>query len=306
MREILSAGGSSHATHPRYKPAVRSAHRLPDPPARRTGAGPPASYGLSDIEYWSAGADNIDAAQIATADAGLILAFRGTFPIDGPDTLQAILDWLNDADALLVREPGLPGLVHQGFRNSLDNLFPLFKARLLARVAAAGPATPLFITGHSKGGAIAFLSALLCRAALRQAGLPNPVRVHTFAAARPGDQTFADGFNTAFPGTPRTEYAEDIVPHVPPSMTFVRSLRAIPQFSHITIPDAGFVSAGALQYFPDGSTDTTNPTPDSAFLEIKRLLAIGELLLALKFTTIVNDHSIAPASGYANAVTGGS
>lgn len=283
--------------------AARTAYDIPPPggPAPV----PPAAYGLSEIECWSAGADNIDGALIARASEGLILAFRGTFPITGPNTLQAILDWLNDANALLVREPGLPGLVHQGFRNSLNNLLPLFKARLLARAAAA-PGMPLYITGHSKGGAIAFLAAMLCRAALQQAGANNPVFVRTFAAARAGDQGFADGFNAAFPQTLRYEYADDIVPHVPPSLTLVRMLQQLPQFIHIPIPDPGFVSAGTLQYFPRGSTDATPPAVETVLLEIERILAIGKRLVALDFDTIVHDHSIGPHGGYANAVTGGS
>ncbi len=265
---------------------------------------PPATYDLHDIETWSAGPDSIDAALLARAPEGLILAFRGTLPITSPDTPQAILDWLNDANALLVRDPDLPGRVHQGFRDSLTHLWHHFIDRLLERVRAA-PGTPLYVTGHSKGGAVAFLAGMKCRQALQGASLGNAVHVRTFAAARPGDQGFADGFDAAFPDTLRYEYADDIVPHLPPSLMFVRMLQKLPQFSAIPIPDSGFVSAGTLQYFDRGSTDTTPPKAETPLLELERMLAIARQIVALNFRAVVGDHSIGTGSGYADAVTGG-
>lgn len=266
---------------------------------------PPAAYGLSDIETFSAGVDRINAALIASAEEGLILAFRGTLPPGGKAPLRILLDWLNDLNAALVPGGDLPGRVHHGFLEALDSLWPLLRDRLVAR-AQATPAAKLYVTGHSKGGSMAYLAGPRCLAFLRQAGVANPVAVHTFAAARAGDQAFADGFNARLPNAVRYEYAEDIVPHVPPEHVFEQLMRRGLDVATLNAFEEGYVSAGVLSYFPRGSTDTAVPEADSGKLELSRILRIADLLAHEKYREIIDDHSIQPGSGYANAITGGS
>jgi len=264
---------------------------------------PPASYGLRDIETFSGGIANINAALIATADEGLILAFRGTIPPNGKDPLQSLLDWLNDAEAFLVTGDGLPGKVHHGFLDTLEDLWPKVQGRIVARAQAA-PGATVYVTGHSKGGAVAFLAGMWVRRALRAAGLQNPVDVRTFAAARPGDSGFRHGFDAAFPQAVRTEYADDIVPHLPPELVLVSALRKIPQFQGIRLPAEGFVSAGSLAYYPRGSNTATAPEADSWLLDGKRFISLVDKVVHGQFDMIVHDHSIQPGSGYALAIVG--
>jgi hypothetical protein len=283
--------------------AARAAYLIP--PAAGAALVLPPAYGLSNVEACVGGRDNIDAAFIADTDEGLVLSFRGTFPPNSPDHAQTVLDWLNDGDAVFVPGEGLPGHLHQGFRNALNILWPLLEGPLLVRVRAAANTAPLYVTGHSKGGAIAFIAAMRCQSALAIAGLPNPVFVCTFAAARPGDQEFADGFDQVIPHAIRYEYADDIVPHLPPENVLRLLLQKIPSMSGIRLVDNGFISPGNLRYVVRGSTPATPPEGDSPLLSLQRIASIVTRAAKLDFETIVSDHSIGPQSGYATAITGG-
>ena len=164
---------------------------------------------LTPPACFAAGVGRINAGLVGETATEIIVAFRGTEPYDSPDHGQMIRDWLNDVNALLVPEPGMPGLVHEGFRDALNTIWPAMWPEIQARVAAS-PGKPLYFTGHSKGGAIAPLAAMRCLS-------PDVVPyVCTFAAARCGDQDFADGYNVAVPHSVRYEYQDDIVPHLPP------------------------------------------------------------------------------------------
>jgi hypothetical protein len=199
----------------------------------------------------------------------------------------------------------LPGQLHRGFRNTLNVLWPFLQVPLLARVAAVSRTTPVYVTGHSKGGSVAFLAAMRSRAAFLAGGLTNPVFVCTFAAARPGDQVFADAFDEEIPHAVRYEYAEDIVPHVPPENALRALLQKIPNMAGMRGIEDGFVSPGDLHYFARGSTPGTPPEGDSPLLALQRIARIVECAAKFDFGTIVSDHSIGPQSGYATVITGG-
>lgn len=134
-----------------------------------------------------AGPDGRDAASYDPVTR--TLAFRGTLTTG----LAAESDWINDFHADLVSHPSFPGRVHDGFLSSFLNLLPAIKGFSPAR-----------ITGHSKGGAIAFLAGWYFRAY-------SPVVV-TFAAAKIGNDGFARNYNVpCF----RYENPSDIVPRLP-------------------------------------------------------------------------------------------
>src|SRR6266496_1051486 len=99
------------------------------------------------------GVDRTDAGLVGSCADCVIVAFRGTLPLSfdsGSAFFQSLLDWLNDAKAAPV--PGYGGLVHGGFAASLANLWPTMEPSIRAR---AGAGTPIYVTGHSKGGALA-------------------------------------------------------------------------------------------------------------------------------------------------------
>ena len=128
-----------------------------------------------------------------TADVGLgvVLAFRGTASLE---------DWMTDGRAVQVKSAAYPGQVHSGFAAALEVIWPG-----LQPLVPAG--RPLFVTGHSLGGALATLAAVR----LLDAGC-DVRAVYTYGSPRVGDLDFYDGYR---PMTYRFVNNDDIVPHVP-------------------------------------------------------------------------------------------
>jgi hypothetical protein len=103
----------------------------------------------------------------------------------------------------------------------------------------------------------------------------------------------------------RYEYADDIVPHLPPENALRLLLQRIPGMSGIRVVNEGFVSPGTLRYLVRGSLPSTPPEGDSPLLSLTRITSIVTRAAKFDFETIVSDHSIGPQSGYATAITGG-
>jgi len=243
-----------------------------------------------------AGASQIDAGLVGESDDGIVVAFRGTLPPSSPNQGQMILDWADDIDAVFVVDAlGLPGMVHQGFLTALNDLWTGMNDAIMA-LTSDKPTQPIYVTGHSKGGAMAYLAALRLR---NKVPLTTPIYVSTFAAARAGDQDFATAYNATLPHTARYEYADDIVPHLPPSDLFKAMFATVP-FMADKLKDLtfGYVSAGELHYI-DWSGALV---PDSPVLRFERSTHLANLMVTLGFKTIAADHSIASDSGYATGI----
>jgi len=252
-----------------------------------------AIVGYNNPEGFADGAERIDAGLVGEAPDAIIIAFRGTFPPTNPDRAQVILDWANDLDALLDTDPlGLPGKVHAGFLGAVGALWPAMQPAIAA-VITASPDKPIYITGHSKGGPMANIAA--GRLSKLQ---PNAaIEVCTFAGARAGDADFATAYAGAIANSDRYEFADDIVPHLPPTDA-LRALAAnlpdqdpLPEIAQtIAALPAGYVSVGNLQFIKwDGTI-----AQDSPILEIERMASLMKVFGALQFQTIVADHSIDP------------
>lgn len=242
---------------------------------------------------FTGGDDLVNAGLVGETDDGIIVAFRGTLPPSSPNKGQMILDWLDDLNAALVPDTsGLDVNVHQGFRDALDSLWDGVTAAIKAKASTK----PIYVTGHSKGGAMAYLAAYRLKKALLQSA---PVYVATFAAARVGDQGFANAFNAALPHTARYEYADDIVPHVPPSDFFRTMFQTVPFLKDkLGELPAGYASAGELHFIDWSGTLVA----DSPVLRFERFTHLAHLMEGFDFGTIAGDHSIAPLSGYAKGI----
>lgn len=242
------------------------------------------------------------------------LVFRGTLPpalTGGEQFFRILLDWLNDAQLALVKGADLAGKVHQGFLESLDALWPDILALDLGKRGKK-----LWVTGHSKGGALVYL------AGYRLARLGIAFQAMSFAAARPGDQGFVDAYNALRPDTPRFEYQDDLVPHLPPAtgawFDALQGLQALHDRFPLEAPHLalapnvasaandlvkrlgdlrlghwpGYASAGVLQFI-----DWKNQiVGDSLGLSVKRNLELAKLMVELRFAQIARDHS--SAGGY--------
>ena len=74
---------------------------------------------------------------------------------------------------------------------------------------------PIWITGHSLGGALALMTAAMLQ--FEQSSDLNPHAVYTFGQPRIGNREFAGKCNQAFGNRAyRFVHNNDIVPHVPP------------------------------------------------------------------------------------------
>ena len=124
----------------------------------------------------------------------LVLAFRGTE--------KSLQDWKTDLRARLVpaRDEGKPGLIHQGFQESYYAVEAQIETAL-----AKFPGEPLYLTGHSLGGALAVVATRFLDAG-------NLAACYTFGSPRVGDLSLAQEFKTPIY---RMVNAADAVPRLP-------------------------------------------------------------------------------------------
>lgn len=132
---------------------------------------------------------------LGVCDTHAVLAFRGTDPITLPN-------WVTDVVVRLVEREHYDGRVHLGFSSVLKRTWGE-----VAHVLEAVDGKPIFLTGHSMGGALAVLSA--CRMA--KVDRP-PAAVYTFGSPRIGDAAFCEGYSIP---TYRIVNRLDIVPEMP-------------------------------------------------------------------------------------------
>ena len=242
-----------------------------------------------------AGSSDINACVVGTTADGVVVAFRGTLPLDGPFTIPKLLDWVNDLNAKPIPGDGLPGGVHEGFLGSLNSLWGSVRDEAKRQMLQAGAAAPLLVTGHSKGGAVAALAAMRFRN--QEAVQPMVI---TFAAPKAGNTDFADAYNAVMDHT-RYEFAEDVVPHLPPSASFLGVLNAASVFSR-RLPDLeqfDYGRVGKLLYITRALQIV--PDPDNSLLGQRRE-RILQLVLTGRLQTIGDDHRIGCGHGYMSAI----
>jgi triacylglycerol lipase len=183
----------------------------------------------------------------------LILAFRGTEP-------PSLFNWLtNLAVAPMAASKfiaGAVGRVHAGFGTALAAVWPEIE-RTLRRFAEEG-GKRLWLTGHSLGGALAFLAATAV-------GLANPgfggmrlAGLYTCGQPRVGDRAFVEAAMEKLAGRYfRIVHGSDIVPHVPPEFLALGILRRIVRFFWKLFgggeSTADYVHGGTVVYVPAGT-----------------------------------------------------
>lgn len=239
------------------------------------------------------GKEDINACLVGTIPDGVVVAFRGTLPPDHV-SLPILLDWINDINATPVEADGFPGRVHEGFLGSLDSLWIALVPEIKAQLAQAGAAAKLFVTGHSKGGAVAPLAGWRLQNAEGIAA-----RVVTFAGARCGTEAFAAAYNAVIEHD-RYEYADDIVPHLPPSDDLIERFETpifhLNPFKDLDTYD--YEPAGKLLYIQRDGTITE----EFDGLDNQRLRDLAHAVIHGQFQQIGDDHRVACGWGYMSAV----
>jgi hypothetical protein len=248
---------------------------------------------LDDPVGFVGGDEAINACLVGTIADGVVVAFRGSLPLDSPDWEQTIRDWINDLDAELVRGTALPGLVHAGFWGSLDGLWAKLLPEVQRRLTQSGPTSQLYVTGHSKGGAVANLAAMRL---LIERGLG--AQAFTYAAPHPGNEDFAAAYDGHIASV-RYEYADDVVPLLPPSLAF-RHMFAVVPFAkpYVHRLDLDYAAVGTLRYITRGGAIVT----DSPMLRFQRYTRLAELMVTGGFEQIAKDHRGVCGGGYMGAV----
>jgi len=153
-----------------------------------------ARAGLFDPTFFSDPGTGTQAfAAIGATGSAAFIVFRGTQPDDpsdiGTDAQAVLVDW------------AAQGKVHLGFRDALASVWHRIESWL-----ATTAGVPIWVTGHSLGGALATLAA----ARLPQSHLVN------FGSPRVGNDVFASQFD----GRPVERYVNccDLVTRLPPAL----------------------------------------------------------------------------------------
>ncbi|GIW88131.1 MAG: hypothetical protein KatS3mg108_2455 [Isosphaeraceae bacterium] len=154
---------------------------------------------------------------VGTNAQHIVVAFRGT---ENPATLEGLKDWLlTDAMNLLILPQGRLGTdlaaagvgarFHQGFVDALAGVWPELSSTVEAEMAKAD--RPLWITGHSLGGALAVMSAWLFTRAF-----VNVHQVYTFGGPMIGNVEAMKAFEADL-GDRTFRYVDtnDLVPRLP-------------------------------------------------------------------------------------------
>jgi triacylglycerol lipase len=170
---------------------------------------------------------------VAENDDAIYVAIEGTDPLN-------IGNWLANFDV----PPSDLG-IHTGFQGAANTLWGNIDRCVSA--AQQGKNRPLFVTGHSLGGAIAVLIAR------KFADQPTPVTaVYTFGQPRVGDARFMRAYNLVLGSkTYRFVYGKDIVPAVPSA-----PYRHVGRYAYAASGRfSGTVTAYPDPSLPDGCSD---------------------------------------------------
>ena len=156
-------------------------------------------------------------AWIATNDDHIVVAFRGT---EKPTAIEGLKDWLltNAMNLLVVPEgrlgtdlaaAGVGARFHQGFVEAIAEIWPAVLSGVEEEMAKAE--RPLWVTGHSLGGALALFAAWLFTRKMIYVH-----QIYTFGAPMIGNQVAIDAFNREFKGKLfRYTNQPDPVPRLP-------------------------------------------------------------------------------------------
>ncbi len=235
------------------------------------------------------------AGYVAADDEKIIVAFRGS---EAPDTADGIHDWLTDFEADTVPLGNYINLgstqfgarIHQGFADGAKGVFASIVHGILT--LDNGRNLPLWITGHSLGGALAVATTIFFRF---DALLRRPVRgLYTFGQPRVANPILANALDQDFAKQAAigSHYIRmvnnlDVVPRVP--------IRGIPPI---------YGDAGQFYWFDDAGRLNPNTGPNGgdlfkdAFADLLAGLAptnpFGGIFAALggDLTQPVTDHCL--------------
>ena len=192
---------------------------------------------------------------IATNDDHIVAAFRGT---EAPTSIEGLRDWLlTDAVNLLIQPEGDLGTDfaaagvtarwHQGFMRALGDIWdPLFEAIAAERKKSD---RPVWLTGHSLGGALAVLAAWRFKRRF------VPVhQIYTFGGPMVGNAETGKAIDKEYPNRIfRYVNSPDMVPLLP-TVSLLANQYCHCQSEHL-LGDAADAAAGFLSHLGSKTVD---------------------------------------------------
>jgi len=178
----------------------------------------------------------------------------------------SLKDWIYDL-SFAQREDnrhGLPGRFHSGFYDSMEGKWNSLSREV--KWQSQGN-KPVFVVGHSLGGALAVLAA----ARLSREG-HNVAGVYAFAAPRVGNRTFAKDYEARLGSrTWRFENNEDLIPHLAPAALGAREFsRLVPDimraFLYESFSKDDYTHVGKIMQF-DADGGLSGPYPENLSIE---------------------------------------
>lgn len=221
---------------------------------------------------------------IAKTANACFLSFRGTE--------QNLTDWLTDArlEHVLLpwNEAAADIKVHKGFSESVDKIWNNLEAKFTEfKLDKSG--LPIWISGHSLGGAMAVLAAE--RIASNHANTLNGLTIgglHTYGQPRVGNKAFAEHTDKLLTGKYiRTINNRDTVPLVP----FPDNPDLLKLVKDRTLKKWTYAHAGRVLYFNDVGLAIMDPPAWYRTLD-KGVISKDKEVLINKLKEAFGDHSI--------------
>jgi len=139
----------------------------------------------------------------STTHSAIIVAFRGS---------SNTKNWIDDFDATQVTYGKCSGcVIHKGFYQGYNTVSASVKAQVTTLVAKYRGA-PIYVTGHSLGGALSVVAALDIHETFN-----NVEKLYTFGQPRVGNAAFATYVTSKISDAFRVIHYADIVPHLAPT-----------------------------------------------------------------------------------------
>lgn len=156
---------------------------------------------------------------VLESERDAIVAFRGT---------GSAVDWISDMIARQCKYPFVrdAGWSHTGF----TDIYRSMRQAVVSLVDRCDGNKPMYVTGHSLGGAL----AVLCATDLASKRPDADIRVCTFGAPRAGNPDFAKAYNRSVAASRRYHNEFDVVPHLPPLYYKSPKTDAIYRYMHVS------------------------------------------------------------------------
>ncbi len=168
---------------------------------------------------------HINAGLVGSNNNGVTIAFRGT----DADVKNGWIDWVQDFVAVPTQSNEFPGKVHLGFKIGLLTIFDSMKKEVIKQLNS-NENKKLYVTGHSKGAALATLAAYLFSQDKEIINILNSnekIEVIVFASPRTGDETFKSEYEKQAINHTSYQSFLDIVPHLPGTKKELNLLKQI-------------------------------------------------------------------------------